>query len=160
MSNIPADVYLTIGGLALLIAAPLAHCGRRGAGCPGPPSRCWGPSRAEELEHRVEAPYPRPGPAVVDAADAERRRAGAETCTTARSKRLVSLAMNLGMARAQTETVEEAHEAIAEAHEEAKAALAELRKPDPRPAPAGAREPRPWTRPCPGWPRGCRSRSG
>jgi signal transduction histidine kinase len=35
--------------------------------------------------------------------------------------------MNLGMARAQTETVEEAHEAIADAHEEAKAALAELR---------------------------------
>jgi signal transduction histidine kinase len=35
--------------------------------------------------------------------------------------------MNLGMARAQTTTVEEAHQAIAEAHEDAKAALAELR---------------------------------
>jgi signal transduction histidine kinase len=35
--------------------------------------------------------------------------------------------MNLGMARAQTETVEEAHQAIADAHAETKAALAELR---------------------------------
>src|SRR5581483_11306800 len=42
-------------------------------------------------------------------------------------QRLVSLAMNLGMARAQTTTAEEAREAIAEAHEEAKAALTELR---------------------------------
>ena len=42
-------------------------------------------------------------------------------------QRLVALAMNLGMAKAQTATVEEAHEAIAEAHEETKAALAELR---------------------------------
>src|SRR5262249_25081521 len=42
-------------------------------------------------------------------------------------QRLVSLAMNLGMARAQASTPEEAQQAIAEAHEEAKAALAELR---------------------------------
>jgi signal transduction histidine kinase len=35
--------------------------------------------------------------------------------------------MNLGMARAQASTTEEAQQAIAEAHEEAKAALAELR---------------------------------
>jgi hypothetical protein len=39
----------------------------------------------------------------------------------------VSLAINLGMARAQAGTAEEAKQAIAEAHEEAKAALAELR---------------------------------
>src|SRR5690348_8930146 len=42
-------------------------------------------------------------------------------------QRLVSLAMNLGMAKAQTSTVEEAHQAIAEAHLETKEALAELR---------------------------------
>jgi len=35
--------------------------------------------------------------------------------------------MNLGMARAQAETAEDAQQAIAAAHEEAKAALAELR---------------------------------
>src|SRR6202012_3867465 len=42
-------------------------------------------------------------------------------------QRRVSLAINLGMARAQAGTAEEAKQAIAEAHEEAKAALAELR---------------------------------
>lgn len=42
-------------------------------------------------------------------------------------QRLVSLAINLGMARANADSAEEAKQAIAEAHEEAKAALAELR---------------------------------
>src|SRR6202034_2526965 len=42
-------------------------------------------------------------------------------------QRLVSLAINLGMARAQVSTAEEARRAIADAHEEAKSALAELR---------------------------------
>ncbi len=63
---------------------------------------------------------------VVDAADAERRRLERDL-HDGTQQRLVSLAINLGMARAQAETAEDAKQAIAEAHEEAKAALAELR---------------------------------
>ena len=63
---------------------------------------------------------------VVDAADAERRRLERDL-HDGTQQRLVSLAMNLGMARAQASSAEEAQQAIAEAHEEAKAALAELR---------------------------------
>jgi signal transduction histidine kinase len=121
---IPVDVYLTVIGLALLAAAPyvtaaVASLDARAA------QALLGPSRAEELEHRVERlTQTRAG--VVDAADAERRRLE-RNLHDGTQQRLVSLAMNLGMARAQTETVEEAHQAITEAHEEAKAALAELR---------------------------------
>src|SRR5256884_9275042 len=124
MSSIPVDVYLTVGGLALLMAAP-----GRTAGFAALDVRAAravvGPSRAEELEHRVERlTETRAG--AVDAADAERRRLE-RNLHDGTQQRLVALAMNLGMARAQTATVEEAHDAIAEAHEEAKAALAELR---------------------------------
>jgi signal transduction histidine kinase len=63
---------------------------------------------------------------VVDAADAERRRLERDL-HDGTQQRLVSLAMNLGMARARAATTEEAQQAIAEAHEEAKAALTELR---------------------------------
>jgi signal transduction histidine kinase len=84
-----------------------------------------GPSRTDELEHRVEQlTETRAG--VVDAADAERRRLERDL-HDGTQQRLVSLAINLGMARAQAGTAEEAKQAIAEAHEEAKAALAELR---------------------------------
>ncbi len=124
MSNIPVDVYLTVGGLALLMAAPWLTAGVAALDVRAARA-LLGPSRAEELEHRVERlTQTRAG--VVDAADAERRRLE-RNLHDGTQQRLVSLAMNLGMARAQTETVEEAHEAIAEAHEEAKAALAELR---------------------------------
>jgi signal transduction histidine kinase len=124
MSNIPVDVYLTVGGLALLMAAPWLTAGVAALDVRAAQA-LLGPSRAEELEHRVERlTQTRAG--VVDAADAERRRLE-RNLHDGTQQRLVSLAMNLGMARAQTATVEEAHEAIAEAHEEAKAALAELR---------------------------------
>ena len=84
-----------------------------------------GPSRAEELEHRVEhLTQTRAG--AVDAADAERRRLERDL-HDGTQQRLVSLAMNLGMARAQAVTADDAHQAIADAHEEAKAALTELR---------------------------------
>jgi signal transduction histidine kinase len=63
---------------------------------------------------------------VVDAADAERRRLERDL-HDGTQQRLVSLAINLGMARAQVGTTEEARQAIADAHEEAKSALAELR---------------------------------
>ena len=84
-----------------------------------------GPSRADELEVRVEQlTETRAG--VVDAADAERRRLERDL-HDGTQQRLVSLAINLGMARAQAETADDAKQAIADAHEEAKAALAELR---------------------------------
>jgi signal transduction histidine kinase len=124
ISNIPIDVYLTVGGLVLLTAAPWLTAGVAALDV-RITQAMLGPSRAEELEHRVERlTETRAG--VVDAADAERRRLE-RNLHDGTQQRLVSLAMNLGMARAQTETVEEAHVAIAEAHEEAKAALAELR---------------------------------
>ena len=124
MSSIPVDAYLTAAGLLLLVAAPWLTAGIAALDARAA-SALLGPSRAEELEHRVEhLTQTRAG--AVDAADAERRRLE-RNLHDGTQQRLVTLAMHLGMARAQTETVEEAHEAIAEAHEEAKAALAELR---------------------------------
>jgi len=121
---IPADVALTAAGVAGLLVAPflssaVASLDARAA------RSLLGPSRAEELQHLVEhLTETRAG--VVDAADAERRRLERDL-HDGTQQRLVSLAMNLGMARAQASSAEEAQQAIAEAHEEAKAALAELR---------------------------------
>ena len=95
---------------------------------------------------------------AVDAADAERRRLE-RNLHDGTQQRLVSLAMNLGMARAQTHDGAQAHQAIAEAHVETKAALAELRNLIRGLHPPCSRTAA-WTRPCPGWRRGCRSRSG
>jgi signal transduction histidine kinase len=122
--GIPVDVYLTAAGIALLMAAPwltaaVAALDARAA------RALLGPSRAEELEHRVERlTQTRAG--VVDAADAERRRLERDL-HDGTQQRLVSLAMQLGMARANPSDAAQAHQVIAEAHEEAKAALAELR---------------------------------
>jgi signal transduction histidine kinase len=122
--SIPADVALTAAGVAGLLVAPfissaVASLDARAA------SALLGPSRAEELQHRVEhLTETRAG--VVDAADAERRRLERDL-HDGTQQRLVSLAMNLGMARAQASSAEEAQQAIVEAHEAAKAALAELR---------------------------------
>jgi len=122
--GIPVDAYLTAGGIALLVAAPWVTAGVAALDARVAPV-LLGPSRAEELEHRVEhLTQTRSG--VVDAADAERRRLERDL-HDGTQQRLVSLAMNLGMARAQAATADEAHQAIAEAHEEAKAALTELR---------------------------------
>ncbi len=64
---------------------------------------------------------------VVDAADAERRRIERDLHDGAQ-QRLVSLAMNLGLARAALpDLAEEAKQVLADAHEQAKEALAELR---------------------------------
>ncbi|HEX4816549.1 MAG TPA: histidine kinase, partial [Nonomuraea sp.] len=84
-----------------------------------------GPSRSE-LGQRIETlTESRAG--VIDAADAERRRIERDLHDGAQ-QRLVSLAMNLGLARATlTDLPEPAKEAIAQAHEEAKQALKELR---------------------------------
>ncbi|MER7504032.1 histidine kinase [Nonomuraea pusilla] len=84
-----------------------------------------GPSRAE-LGQRIETlTESRAG--VIDAADAERRRIERDLHDGAQ-QRLVSLAMNLGLARATlTDLPEPARLAIEQAHEEAKQALKELR---------------------------------
>ncbi len=124
VSHIPADVFLTAGGIALLAAAPwlTAAVGALDARAA---RALLGPSRAEELEHRVERlAQTRAG--VVDAADAERRRLERDL-HDGTQQRLVSLAMRLGMARAEHPDAAQAHQVIAEAHEEAKAALLELR---------------------------------
>ena len=121
---IPADVLLTLGGLVLLAAAPRLTAAV--AALDAQAARALlGPSRAQELEHRVEQlTQTRTG--AVDAADAERRRLERDL-HDGTQQRLVSLAMNLGLARVHAHTGYEAHQALAEAHEEAKAALAELR---------------------------------
>jgi signal transduction histidine kinase len=120
----PLGVLLTVAGIAGLLTAPWLTAGV--ASLDARVGRALlGPSRAEELEHRVEQlTQTRAG--VVDAADAERRRLERDL-HDGTQQRLVSLAMNLGMARAHQGTAEQANQAIAEAHEEAKAALAELR---------------------------------
>jgi signal transduction histidine kinase len=117
-------IGLTFAGLAGLFIAPWLTSGARALDNRAARA-LLGPSRADELEHRVEQlTETRAG--VVDAADAERRRLERDL-HDGTQQRLVSLAINLGMARAQAESAEEAKLAIAEAHEEAKAALAELR---------------------------------
>ena len=124
LRSIPLDAYVTFGGIALLVAAPwltaaVTALDARAA------RALLGPSRAEELEHQVEQlAHTRAG--VVDAADAERRRLERDL-HDGTQQRLVSLAMRLGMARAELPDAAQAHRVIAEAHEEAKAALAELR---------------------------------
>jgi signal transduction histidine kinase len=121
---IPVDLYLTLAGVAALLAAPwltttVTALDTRAA---------WallGPSRAEELELQVERlTQTRAG--AVDAADAERRRLERDL-HDGTQQRLVSLAIRLGMARAEQAGGEQAQLVIAEAHEEAKAALIELR---------------------------------
>jgi signal transduction histidine kinase len=85
-----------------------------------------GPSLSDELVLRVET-LRESRAEVVDAADTERRRIERDLHDGAQ-QRLVSLAMNLGMARATlTDIPEPAREVIAQAHEEAKRALKELR---------------------------------
>jgi signal transduction histidine kinase len=124
MLGIPVDVYLTVAGIILLSVAP--RLTRAVAALDTRTARALlGPSRTEELEHQVQRlAQTRAG--VVDAADAERRRLERDL-HDGTQQRLVALAMNLGMARAHAATAEQAQHAIAEAHEEAKAALTELR---------------------------------
>jgi signal transduction histidine kinase len=117
-------ISLTFVGIVGLFVAPWLTSGVRALDTRAARA-LLGPSRADELEHRVEQlTETRAG--VVDAADAERRRLERDL-HDGTQQRLVSLAINLGMARAQADTAEDAKQAIAEAHEEAKAALAELR---------------------------------
>jgi signal transduction histidine kinase len=86
-----------------------------------------GPSRSEELALRVEA-LARSRAEIVAATDAERRRIERDLHDGAQ-RRLVALAMHLGMARASfTDAPEPVRQAIEQAHDEATEALAELRQ--------------------------------
>ncbi len=89
-------IWLTLAGIGGLFVAPLLTAGV--ATLDARAARALlGPSRAEELEHRVERlTQTRAG--VVDAADAERRRLERDL-HDGTQQRLVSLAINLGMAR-------------------------------------------------------------
>jgi signal transduction histidine kinase len=120
----PVDIILIVAGIAALFIAPLMTSGVRALDIKAARG-LLGASRADELANRVEQlTETRAG--VVDAADAERRRLERDL-HDGTQQRLVSLAMNLGMAREQAGSEDQARHAIAEAHEEAKAALAELR---------------------------------
>ncbi|MDH6131699.1 signal transduction histidine kinase [Kitasatospora sp. MAA4] len=119
------DAWATLLGLLLLTLAPwligqVNRADRRAA------TVLLGPNRARELERRVEdLAESRAG--VVDAADAERRRIERDLHDGAQ-QRLVSLAMNLGLARKTLKDVPpDAMRVIIEAHEEAQAAIVELR---------------------------------
>jgi signal transduction histidine kinase len=87
-----------------------------------------GPSRGEALELRVEA-LARSRAEVVAATDAERRRIERDLHDGAQ-RRLVSLAMQLGMARASLgdDVPASLRQVIEQAHDEATEALAELRQ--------------------------------
>jgi signal transduction histidine kinase len=119
-------LWLVPLGIAALLAAPwvargLALVDERAA------RALLGPSRADELTLRVES-LARSRAEIVAATDAERRRIERDLHDGAQ-QRLVSLAMHLGMARATlTDASEPARQAIAEAHDEAVQALAELRE--------------------------------
>ena len=86
-----------------------------------------GPSRGEELAVRVES-LARSRAEIVAATDAERRRIERDL-HDGTQRRLVSLAMHLGMARASlTDAPEPVRQVIEQAHDEATEALAELRQ--------------------------------
>ncbi|MFI6463455.1 sensor histidine kinase [Streptomyces sp. NPDC050538] len=117
-------VYINMSGIAALLIAAwftpvLVRLDTRAA------VALLGPSRTEQLARRVEdLTESRAG--AVDAADAERRRIERDLHDGAQ-QRLVSLAVNLGIARATlTDLPDEARQVIDEAHREAKEAIDEL----------------------------------
>jgi len=86
-----------------------------------------GPSRSDELALRLES-LTKSRAEIVAATDAERRRIERDLHDGAQ-QRLVSLAMNLGMAKTRFSDVPEpAKQAIVDAHEEALLALSEVRE--------------------------------
>ena len=124
------DLWLTVLGVLLALATPWAaalvvRLDTRAA------AALLGPSLAKELRRRVES-LAESRSEVVDAADAERRRIERDLHDGAQ-QRLVSMAMNLGLAKRMLKGLpaeEQAAKAMAvidEAHLEAQAAIAELR---------------------------------
>jgi signal transduction histidine kinase len=125
LQSTDAQTLLTIVGVVLLFTTPwlarwIAQLDVAAA------VGLLGPSRSEELTERVET-LSESRAAVVAAADAERRRIERDLHDGAQ-QRLVALAMKLGLIRAMfPDLPKAAMDAVAEAHEEAKQALTELR---------------------------------
>jgi signal transduction histidine kinase len=122
----PAPGLTVAAALGLFVAAPWAA---RGVMCVDEAAarRLLGPTRSERLARRVES-LARSRADIVAATDAERRRIERDL-HDGTQQRLVSLAMNLGMARARLDdTSGPAREAIEAAHDEATQALTELRE--------------------------------
>lgn len=122
---VPRDVLLCAAGvlalwLAAWLAGIIAALDERAA------VALLGPDRAVQLERRV-AGLTESRSALVQAVDAERRRIERDLHDGVQ-QRLVSLAINVGIARSRlTDLPPEARAVIESAHEEAKAAMAELR---------------------------------
>ncbi|MEV0895958.1 histidine kinase [Actinoplanes sp. NPDC049802] len=116
-------IAVDVPGVLLIVAPPaarrLAELDVTMAGA------LLGPGRTERLAARVES-LARSRAEVVEAADTERRRIERDLHDGVQ-QRLVSLAMNLGMARAALPASPE-REVIEAAHDEAVAALQELRE--------------------------------
>ncbi len=114
-----------LAGAGLLFAAPwLARLVARADEAAA--RALLGPSRNEALALRVES-LARSRADILAATDAERRRIERDL-HDGTQQRLVSLAMNLGMARARlTDAPQAAQQAIADAHDEALLTLSELR---------------------------------
>jgi signal transduction histidine kinase len=123
--NPASGAAAAVAGAGLLFAAP--WLARRLARVDETTARVLlGPSRREELALRVES-LSRSRAEILKATDAERRRIERDL-HDGTQQRLVSLAVNLGMARARlTDAPESARRAIADAHDEAMLALSELR---------------------------------
>jgi signal transduction histidine kinase len=156
-SSVAAGAAAVAAAAGLLLAAPwLARQVTRADAASA--RALLGPGRSEELAQRVES-LARSRADVVAAADAERRRIERDLHDGAQ-QRLVSLAMNLGMARERfADAPEPVRRAIADAHDEAVLALSELREfirgLHPRCSTTGA-----WTRRCRASRRAPRCRSG
>jgi signal transduction histidine kinase len=125
LHDFPTLAAVTAVGIVAFFAAPWVARGVAGLDL-AVARRLLGPSRAEDLARRVESlAESRAG--AVSAADTERRRLERDL-HDGTQQRLTSLAMNLGMARAAARDLPEpAREALAQAHDDAKQALAELR---------------------------------
>ena len=121
-----AAAVVCVGSVVLLLAAP--WLAQQVARADETLARALlGPSQHEELAIRLES-LTKSRAEIVAATDAERRRIERDLHDGAQ-QRLVSLAMNLGMARARfTDVPELAQRAIADAHEEALLALSEVRE--------------------------------
>jgi signal transduction histidine kinase len=122
-----AVLWATVVAAAMVWAAPwvarsVAEADEVGA------RALLGPSRGEELALRVES-LARSRAEIVAATDAERRRIERDL-HDGTQRRLVSLAMQLGMARASLgdDVPEPLRRVIEQAHDEATEALAELRQ--------------------------------
>lgn len=116
---------VVVGGLLLLILAPFATLAA-GAVDRALARGLLSPSRTEALEAEVREETARRA-AAMDAAEAERRRIERDLHDGAQ-QRLVSLGMTLGLAREKLDAdPERARALMDEAHEEAKAAMTELR---------------------------------